>query len=238
MKKTFCALLLLSTASLLAENTFEKLYIKASTPSDSTRIILADNFESGIRAEVQKLLHCEDPQGKAGLSLTSSTKASGSNALKIQNSTTVKHSFMPALSQWFKGSETIKSGTIAVNFDFKIPKAKGVAISIECRDYSVKPHLSNFSAVLTPIGFRLGEISKAYPTEQWLHCELTIPVQHSGKSVTMSITEANGTVHKTELAADSIKAVSWIGLMMAQKNKSYVYLDNLVISHNSDKSSI
>ena len=230
MKTKLLRYLLITSSFITAHADTQARFKKASTPSESRKILIADDFENGISPAVQKLLHCEDPQKVAGLSISSETVASGSNALKITSSPTVEHGFMPSLSQWFKGEALLKNGTLTVSFDCYIPQDSPAVISLEARDYSVKPAANHFQSVITPIGFRLAGTSKAFTPNQWTHFEYKIPIKQSSQKITCTITQQDGVKKLISIPAPSVQAISWIGIMLLQKKQNYAYLDNLVIA--------
>ncbi|WDE95355.1 hypothetical protein PQO03_06435 [Lentisphaera profundi] len=226
----FTSVLLMASSLLMASTHAETRFKKASQTSDTRTVLLADDFENGISLQVQKLLNCSDPSKQAGISISSETKASGSNSLKISNSPTVQHAFMPALSQWFKGPELLKSGTLTVSFDIYIPKESPTIISLEARDYSVNPSTNHFKAVITPIGFRLGDISKGFTPGKWIHFEYKIPINKANQNIICTATEEIGPAKIISIPTKSGQNLSWLGIMLLQKNKSFAYMDNLVIT--------
>ena len=142
---------------------------------------------------------------------------------------------MPALSQWFKDDKLLKDGTLKLNFAFMIPEsAKGV-ISIEARDYSVKPPVSHFQAVITYQGFRIGTKSKAYQRNEWHQCEIIIPLNQSDKNILMTITQSDGKIAKTLVPSKSANKLSWLGIMLSHPKETHAFIDNLVISHENTK---
>ena len=229
MIKVSLLISILTATSLMAGTDFGELYKKAIKPEHKKTILLTDDFENGINPKTAAILNCKDSSEVAGLSITSDTKSTGSKALTLKNSESVEQGFMPSLNQWFQNGEVLKSGTLKLHFDFLIPKAGNAIVVIESRDYSGEYPIQHFRATLTHAGFRLGETSKAYTVDQWLHCELSIPVNQADKKIIMQITEKNGSVHKTSIE-QQITSISWLGLILSQKNNSHFYIDNLVIS--------
>ena len=238
MKLTLFSLLALSSTAVFANTNFEKLYKQASTPSASKTIIIADDFENGISQALKDIIHCEDSSSSAGLFISSESKAAGAQSAKLTKSPTVKHGFMPAISQWFRGEKALKDGTLKLSFAFMIPESTKAVVNIEARDYTVKPSVSHFKSVITAQGFRIGTESKGYPKGQWHHCEMIVPLNQADKDITMTIIQSDGQTKQTAVQSNSSNKLSWIGVMLISPKDAHMFIDNFVISHEKSKMKI
>ena len=104
---------------------FAQLYFAAISPAEGKKVYLADDFENSISTPIEKSFNIDDPEGIAGIQEWYDQKASGGKSLKIKNSKSVKHGFMPSLNQWFRGHDTIKNGTVTLSCDLLIPSKTG-----------------------------------------------------------------------------------------------------------------
>jgi dienelactone hydrolase len=217
-----------------ADLDFEEVYMTAISPEAGKRILLADDFENGISSSIRKSLNLVDPKGLAGIQEWYDQKASGGKSLLIKNSDSVEHSFMPALSQWFRGDSTIKQGTIKLTCALLIPSSNGNALNIQARNYTTTPQTQILSLAITSNAITYAKQSLNFTADKWMHLELTIPVKQAGKNILVKLKQKGEQKQTMEIKSKDINALSWLGLMLPGKNKGELFLDNIVISHLED----
>ncbi|WDE95354.1 acetylxylan esterase [Lentisphaera profundi] len=213
---------------------FDQLFTQAISSQQGKKILLAENFENDLSPKIHTMVNVKDPSGIAGIQEWYDEKASGGKSLLISNSPNVQHSFMPSLNQWFRGEQSLKSGALNLSFDILVPQSAHMAI--ESRDYSVKPSINHLSINLMPSTISLGKKSIQYQANQWLHLELSIPVNQNQADIRLKVQEQNGETHELSSPATQVKSLSCLGLMLPGKNDSKIYIDNLVISHIQNES--
>ncbi|MDD7983985.1 acetylxylan esterase [Lentisphaera marina] len=218
------------------ELNFADLYSAAISPAPSKRIFLADNFENGISSAIEKSFKIDDPKGVAGIQEWYDQKASGGKSLKVKNSASVQHAFMPSLNQWFRGPATIKNGSIILNCALLIPSSNGNALSIHARDYTTTPQTQLLSLAITSSTITCAKQTLNIRPDQWLHLELTIPVNQSKKAILLKVRQKDHDPQKIEIKSNPINTLSWLGLMLGGKKTGELFLDNIVISHLEEDS--
>ncbi|EDM29284.1 hypothetical protein LNTAR_22879 [Lentisphaera araneosa HTCC2155] len=210
---------------------FAQLYLSAISPAEGKKVLLADDFESEISNSTEKAFSITDPKGVAGIQEWYDQKASGGKSLKIKNSPSVAHAFMPSLNQWFRGPAAVKNGTVTFQCDLLMPSKNGNTISIQARDYSTKPSKNLLKLELDQTFITLGKKKLSIKADQWFHMELNLPVNQTQASIQVKISQEGETVQSLEMDSSQTKALSWIGLMLTGKKHGEVFIDNLVITH-------
>jgi len=210
---------------------FAALFDAAAAEGAGTKVIIADDFEEGISAAVIGILEVDDAAGKAGISHCYDEVAAGGKSLQITNSRTVKHRHQPCLSQWFKGADVIRSGTVEVSFDVWVPKAGGHPLSVLVRDYTTKPSQESLNAACTFQGVRVNGKSMAVANDEWVHYAMALPVGIPDAKIALTVVDTKFGTRKSEhpIEGGTAQAVSWMGLCLGGKSDATIYLDNLVI---------
>ena len=213
---------------------FAQLYLSAISPAEGKKVLLADDFESEISSSTEKAFSITDPKGVAGIQEWYDQKASGGKSLKIKNSPSVAHAFMPSLNQWFRGSAAVKNGIVTFQCDLLIPSKNGNTISIQARDYSTKPSKNLLKLELDQTSITLGKKKLSIKADQWFHMELNLPINQTQASIQVKISQEGEAVQSLEMDSSQAKALSWIGLMLTGKKHGEVFIDNLVITHTKN----
>ena len=212
---------------------FDQFFSQALKPLKGKRILLAENFEKDLSPKFSSIVHVKDPSGIAGIQEWYDEKASGGKSLLINNSPSVEHAFMPAISNWLREKDILKSGTLQLSVDILVPEK--ALMMIQARDYTLKPSATHLTINITPSSISLGQKNIQYQANQWIHLELALPVNQSDADISLKLFERNNKKHELTMAATPVKAVSWLGLMLPGKNTSKLYIDNLVITHTESQ---
>ena len=215
-----------------SEFDFSQAYSAAIQPQAGKKIYLADNFENGLSAPLSKSFNINDPSGVAGIQEWYDKKASGAKSLRIKNSISVEHGFMPLLSQWFRGHSSISQGSLKLNCDLLIPTEGGNPIAIQVRDYHVKPAENMLNLSLNSKSISLANQSIQIKADQWFHLELSIPVNSTEEKITLKVSQKGCDEQLIELPSLKALKPSWLGIMLSGKQTAEVFMDNIVISHH------
>jgi dienelactone hydrolase len=208
---------------------FSKLYKKA-TSVPCAKILIADDFEAEISAAVTRILNLEDPAGTAGILAWYDQVASGGRSLQITNSKTVKHAHQPALSQWMRGAETIKEGTINLDFDLFVPIEGGAPLSVYLRDYTQKPSKNYVSMTCGTSNLSVNGKTLQVAEGEWVHYAVSLPVGKAKSKLGVTATDAKNGTQTIEVPVENCNAISWVGLFLAGKNDGKLFMDNLVLT--------
>lgn len=210
---------------------FASFFEAAAKEADGVWIVVADAFEGEISQAVQEIVVVEDPAGQAGVAHWYDQVASGGGALQITNSKTVQHAYQPCLGRWFKGEQTIRSGTLELSFDLLVPKDGGHPLSVLIRDYTAEPAIELVAAACTWQGVRVNGKSNGVAPNAWVHYSFSLLVGEAARTGTLTTVDAQFGARNHAFSANGgrVNAVSWVGLCLGGKTDATVYLDNLVI---------
>ena len=212
---------------------FEDRFRAAIQPGDGVRIVRAENFEDRTEGAVLSGTVVEDPGGEGGMRVAEGCAASGSKALKITDSGTCKHAWMPSLQTWFRGDETVRGGRCTVAFDLMQPRDRRAALTLMVRDYEAEPYHEALKVTCGANGtVRLGGKAVRIRPGVWHHVEVVFPIGPDSSE------PARFTVHTADdpprsfdvpLKKRRLDTLGWIGFCAADRQSGTCFLDNLVI---------
>lgn len=256
------ALLLVAGLSQGAEPTaadpvpFAALFKSASEVGSDGRVIVADDFEKGIVAEVSRdpagdmtgyrfqapaprlraYLAGVELEGEHLFSVDENHVASGAKALRLRDSPSLKVDFMPILSWWLYGEDVPRHGTLRIAFDLLIPGKDG-ALDLLARDHTpTRSHRARVQQTHFNLGCRYGKVAlggRTVPVAQgkWAHYDLALPLGDAAGKIRLTVQDTEHGIQSIESPLDdAANGVSWIGLGLPGKNDGSIVLDNLVMT--------
>lgn len=239
---------------------FTARFNAARTDKSIKQVVVADDFEVGLVQYVTRdpigeetgiqfdapaprlraILACVDPLGKAGLTISEAQAASGSKSVRLQDSSSVKLSFTPALSWRLYGTDLPRSGHLVMDFDVFIPEHDGCAFELMVRDYTEsrreKRHHFQSHLELRCANGQLVLNGASLPVKKgaWTHVHITLPLGEADGIIKLTVTDSLSGEQTIELPlGQAVDTVSFIGLFLPDNTDGHVELDNMVISVTS-----
>jgi hypothetical protein len=192
-------------------------------------------FLNGPAPRLRAHLAGVDPANRSGIFIDTNTAASGVQSIRIQKAVDMNLGHLPALSWWLYNDDVIKSGTLTIAFDVKIPAANGNELVISARRFEGPQAYHDTKKEYIDLRCRSSRVTFfGQPLERsltnWTRLELTIPVGVSEGRAMLKVTNADAGEKVLEAAVTGMEpGIDWIGFLMPGSKDAEMFFDNMEI---------
>lgn len=171
----------------------------------------------------------------ATMEVSEDTAAGGRKALKVVSAPGLEQPWWPHLYYTLRGKRAIARGEVVLRADVCNTAAAPADFSLETRDWSGPAFVAG-----PALFFRSGgqvDLPGApglatLPLGQWSHVEVAFPLSEAtGRTAKVRIVLPDQTVREKEIPLDDrFRALTWVGLCNASKERAVYYVDNLQVT--------